>query len=66
MNADFAKAVKEAIVHPRCKGINIFPTSEGRYQVSIFVDSRNNADVHVDANPMTALYRALVSFERRT
>jgi hypothetical protein len=65
VNADFASAVKDIVKHPRCKGVTIWPTAEGRFMATIMLDSRSNCLVQIDANPMAALYKAMLEFERR-
>lgn len=65
MNADFATAVKDIVKHPRCKGLTMWPTAEGRFTVSIMLDNRSNCLTFIDGNPMAALYKAMLEFERR-
>lgn len=65
MNADFATAVKEIVKHRRCLGLTVWPTAEGRFIASIMLDNRSNCLTFIDANPMAALYKAMLEFERR-
>lgn len=65
MNEDFATAVKKTLAHPKCKGLTFWPTSGGKWLVSIAWENRSNWIENADVNPMMALFKTMAEFERR-
>lgn len=65
MSPEFHVAVKETLLHPKCKGLTFWPTSEGRWLVSIAWTNKSTWIENSDPNPLMALYKTLAEFERR-
>lgn len=57
--------MRETLAHPKCKGITFWPTSEGGFMVSLAWITTSSMIVMYDHNPMMALYKCMVEFERR-